>query len=269
MAILFKKEDGKKIYKGIVNDKQRKKADLLNEYLEIQIPKLENELSEKYEKISIKFWFYFGNGLREIVKQFDVKNQDRKYLWEAISNLVASEVSIRKNRSSKRMNFEYFYRLSELPLSDVEKLNWSEWCTFFDSISIRREERSFSWFISKLSEQRMNREVVRMLMIAMNKSLEGKETWVYSDEILWDRFNKALEATLFLIQRNKEATVKTKVSKRTLSERQRTLKKKVSLTKTKKKQAFFKKFFQLLDIAKEIDVKTLCEESYDEIYNKI
>ena len=100
MAILFKKEKGKNIYKGIVGKEQIQKADKVHEYLVARIPRLETELSEQYEKISIQFWYYFGKGLREIVEKFDIDNQDRQYLWEAIANLAASDVSVRKNRSS-------------------------------------------------------------------------------------------------------------------------------------------------------------------------
>jgi len=266
MAILFKKENGEKIYKGIVDAKQKKKADELYDYLTKTIPALEEELFQKYDSVSVKFWYYFGKEFRVIIEKFEISNQDRKYLWQAISNLVASDVSIRKDRSAKRMNYEYFYRLAALPLADVEKLNWSEWCTFLDSVSVRREERSFTWFISKLTERKMNREVVRTLMMAMNKSLEGKETWMYTDESLEGRFNATLEATLYLIKNLPKSETKKKTSDKPLSERQKTLKKKSSQKTTKLKQKFFQEFFILIDLPDTVSAEQACKEAFLKIY---
>ncbi len=265
MAILFKKEKGKNIYKGIVGKEQIQKADKLYEYLAAKIPRLETELSEQYEKISIQFWYYFGKGLREIVEKFDIDNQDRQYLWEAIANLAASDVSVRKNRSSNRTNYEYFYRLSEVSLTDVEKLNWSEWSTFFDSITIRREERSFAWFITKLSDRKMDRKTMRTLMIAMNKALEGKETWMYSDEDLWKRFNAALMASLFLISNAPKDKMIQKKTNKPLSERQQIVNKKALQKKTKIRQKFFKEFFMLVDLKEKLSIEAMCIEAFKKV----
>ncbi len=271
MAILFKKENGETVYKGLVNSEEKKKADELHKYLVTEIPALEKRLQERYAAGNVEFWYSFGKALREIVEKYAINTEERRYLWQAIANLAASKVSARKDRSGERVNYEYFYKLAEFPIAQIKKINWSEWSTFFDSVSIRREARSFEWFLSINSVEALNRKEMRMLMIAMNKSLEGKETWMYTDNELFDRFNAALTGVKYLIsQEAKISREKRKKESKAASSKKRTQKgKRESKKNTEQKQKYFKEFFKLLDKSDPEPLAEVCAKAYESLALKI
>ena len=62
---------------------------------------------------SVDLWHRVGRELDAIAKKYDVKGlRERRWLWDAISNLHATERIKRVNRGRTRQHFEYCYRLA-------------------------------------------------------------------------------------------------------------------------------------------------------------
>jgi len=266
MAILLENKEGKKIYLGIVNDKEIKKADKLNEYLCKKIPKIETSLLKNHERGSIGYWYGFGKKLRKIVDEFKISNDDRPYLWRAIENLSATEVSIRKNRSAKRLNYEYFFRIAEYSMEHIKRMNWSEWVTFLDSITLRREPRTLTWLLNKLKIKDINRKLFRTLVMGLNASLKGKDSTMYTYEQLEQRFEYVWEATEYLLKN--EPKVKKRNIKNLKSDRQKKIEKKKRKKITKLRQMYFVEFFSVLKENKDLDVDGILARSFNRIYVK-
>ena len=104
---------------------------------------------------SVELWYTVGSELRSIVDAYDIRGaRERRWLWEALSKLHATERINRVSRGRTRQHFEYCYRLAQFPLDIARKMYWSEWVYFFDSLTVREEPRADRWLESKLEGDR-------------------------------------------------------------------------------------------------------------------
>lgn len=265
MAILFVDENGKREYMGLINEEEKRKADQLQQYLSQRIPALEEELDKKYGRHSIEFKYNFGKELRYIIKKYDIKEQDKDYLWKQIKYLSATEISQRKDRSKDRTNYKYWFQLAEYDFNTVKKLNWSEWLNFLDSVNIRREERSLKWLIEKLEKNKVNREFFRTLIMAMNEAINKKDTSMYTYDELKIRYDLAWDASKFWIEHKPEKPTK---KNKELSERQKTLYSQKNKHFTKMRRKYFQTFFNLIRNQEEKNISALCVEAFEMTYKR-
>jgi hypothetical protein len=73
----------------------------------------------------VRLWHAVGVELNHIVEEREIRGaRYRRWLWEAIANLHASDSLKRAERGRTRMHFEYCYRLGRFPASIAERMNW-------------------------------------------------------------------------------------------------------------------------------------------------
>ena len=138
------------------------RANALDKYLVRKIPSIEKELIDRglldsqipghstpRKEGNVRLWHSLGSKLREVCQAEGIAGlRERRWLWEAIEKLYATERITRVGRGRARSHFEYCYRLSKFPISFAERLNWSEWVYFFDSRTVREEPRIDEWLMT-------------------------------------------------------------------------------------------------------------------------
>jgi hypothetical protein len=185
-------------------------ANALDRYLGKRIPAIElglittGLLDEKIpaedsakSRGNVRLWHALGTKLREICQERRVSGiRERRWLWEAIEKLHATERIKRAARGRTRSHFEYCYRLSRFPLSFAEKLNWAEWVYFFDSRTVREEQRIDEWLKSLVEGgERVGRIEFRPFTEGLNKRLRKIDTSVLSDAELFSVYDETWKVT--------------------------------------------------------------------------
>jgi hypothetical protein len=135
---------------------------------------------------SVELWYAVGSELRSIVDAYDIRGaRERRWLWEALSKLHATERINRVSRGRTRQHFEYCYRLAQFPLDIAHKMYWSEWVYFFDSLTVREEPRADRWLEQKLEGDRsIDRPSFRRFTETLNRRVKMTDTSVLSDQEL-------------------------------------------------------------------------------------
>jgi len=148
-------------------------------------------------KGSAQLWYELGNELMKLCRKFNVINsRERRWLWEAIENLYATDRIKRARRGRTRNHFEYCHRLAQFPQDLVLALNWSEWSTFFDSLTVREEPRVDKWLCLKAKESwKINRLFFRRFTENLNKRIRYKDTSVLSDKELFQLYDEVWRET--------------------------------------------------------------------------
>jgi len=143
----------------------------------------------------VKLWHTIGSVLRELVEETGLSGpRERRWLWEAIENLHATERIKRARRGKSRIHFEYCFRLSALPLDFAEQINWSEWVTYFDSRSVREDERSDKWLQKMVQrKEKIDRKKFRSFTVELNSRLKNLDTSVLSEAELDAMYSAAWE----------------------------------------------------------------------------
>jgi len=183
-----------------------KQAKTLDLYLAKTIRKIEEQLksaglietnADKKSPGNVKLWHAVGKELGAICDKVKITGRrERRWLWEAIENLYASERIKRAKRERTRLHFEYCYRLSNFPISLASKLNWSEWVYFFDSPTVREEGRIDIWLRKLItSEQQVSRALFRRFTENLNKRIKRMDTTVLNEKELFAIYQQVWKAT--------------------------------------------------------------------------
>ncbi len=181
------------------------KAYALDRYLGKKIPAIERELVEQSvldspiptsnaskKEGNVELWYSLGSKLRKICEEKEVNTvRERRWLWEAIEKLYATERIKRAGRGRARSHFEYCYRLSNYPLEFAKRVNWSEWVYFFDSRTVRDESRAEEWLMFQIKRgERVNRQEFREFTQRLNRHLKNLDTSVLSNVELFSLYDK-------------------------------------------------------------------------------
>lgn len=144
----------------------------------------------------VRLWHATGVGLRRIAERHDFGGaQERRWLWEAIYNLHATTRIKRAERGRNRNHFEYCYRLGKIPLQLAERIKWSEWVYFFDSITIRGETRAVDWLEGVLPKrEKVTRRSFRKFSEKLNERIRDLDTSVLSRDELYALYDGAWNA---------------------------------------------------------------------------
>jgi hypothetical protein len=146
---------------------------------------------------SVDLWYSVGKQLSGIVKEERIKGpRERRWVWEAIENLHATERVKRASRGRTRMHFEYCYRLGQFPVEVAKKMHWSEWVYFFDSLTVREEPRADKWLRIKIQQDAaVDRIMFRRFTENLNKRIRRMDTSVLSEKELAHVYDQVWSAT--------------------------------------------------------------------------
>jgi len=176
------------------------RASALDAYLSKKIPELENglvsaklldenipEQESTKTKGNVQLWHALGIGLRAICDKYAIiGRRERGWLWEAIEANYATERIIRAARGRTRSHFEYCFRLSRFPIQFAQKLNWSEWVYFFDSRTVREEQRADDWLMTLVTRgEPVGRKEFRRFAERLNKRVQKLDTSVLTQPELF------------------------------------------------------------------------------------
>lgn len=148
-------------------------------------------------KGNVSLWHALGRELNRICREWHVAGRrERRWLWEAIENIHATERIKRARRGRTRLHFEYCYRLAQFPLETAARLNWSEWVYFFDSPTVREEQRADEWLRRTVAAApHIDRRLFRRLTENLNRRIRGMDTSVLSKKELFALYAAVWKAT--------------------------------------------------------------------------
>lgn len=180
----------------------------LDLYLSRKIPRIENQLiasgllapaipEEGAKPGSASLWYALGCELAKICKKYRIEGKrERRWLWEAVHNLHATNRIKRAQRGRARNHFEYCFRLSKFPKEAAERLNWSEWVYFFDSRTVREEPRADQWLGRKAKRTTdIDRRLFRRFTENLNRRIRKMDTSVLDESELFHIYDTVWNAT--------------------------------------------------------------------------
>jgi hypothetical protein len=150
---------------------------------------------------SVQLWHAVGRELNAIVEANEIRGtRERRWLWESLSNLHATERIKRVSRGKSRQHFEYCYRIAQFPLAVAVQMYWSEWVYFFDSLTVREEPRADRWLRGRIeAEATIDRRSFRRFTESLNRRLKKMDTRVLTDaelQLLYDEVWATTRGTL-------------------------------------------------------------------------
>jgi hypothetical protein len=145
----------------------------------------------------VLLWHALGQKLRAICEEkLIIGIRERRWLWEAIANIHASERIKRARRGRARDHFEYCYRLSLYPIEFAKRINWSEWVYFFDSLTVREERRVDEWLTTLVKRgELIDRKVFRPFTQNLNKRIQDLDTSELTADELFSIYDKVWQET--------------------------------------------------------------------------
>jgi hypothetical protein len=185
-------------------------ARTIDSYLARRIPEIEKELINAKlldEKIphpgqrkhggSVLLWHTLGQKMKSICEEYGITGRrDRRWLWEAVTNIHASERIKRARRGRARGHFEYCYRVSQFPIEFAKQINWSEWVYFFDSRTVRDERRADEWLMTLVHNgEHINRRTFRRFTQNLNRRIENLDTSVLTTNELFGIYSSIWQKT--------------------------------------------------------------------------
>lgn len=254
MAKLIKNVDGKKAYMGLLSPKEIEEANKLQEYLENFIPALEEKLINKYKKRGVTYAYEFGSELQDIIKRFEITGVQETIFWDQIRDFASNEKEKPQDRGNRKI-YDYYYKLSFYDLKDIENVNWSEWSYLFDVKEVMKEERVINWLASKAKNKKITREPFRLLMTGIRIFIKNKDTKIYTEQELFEKYDMVYNITLSYIELYKEKFT----SKNQLP----------SEARLKKKKKYQEKYFEEVLIYKKKEKNVIIESICEIIFNKI
>lgn len=147
--------------------------------------------SDRKNQGNVLLWYALGLELRKICKEKEITGRrERRWLWEAIENIHATDRIIRASRGRTRSHFEYCFRLSQFPINFAKQLNWSEWVYFFDSRTVREEPRIDKWLETLVERNEViNRNNFRQFTQLLNKRIRKLDTSILTQKELFEIYN--------------------------------------------------------------------------------
>ena len=121
-----------------------------------------------------------------------VGTRERRWLWEALQNLHASRRISRAVRGRTRNHFEYCYRLAQFSSGFASQIKWSEWVYFFDSRTVREENRIDEW-LQRLTQKgdKITRQLFRRFSELLNDRIRKLDTSVLNKTELFAIYDAA------------------------------------------------------------------------------
>ena len=181
----------RKSYRGLLTRKEREVADKRLLELQNEIPIYEEALFEKYSTKNNLYRYELGMKLNTFLSKHNVSKKERSYYWEEIKEYASSEKNITKDRSSKRIDYEYCYQLFTIGLETVKKLSWRQWQDFLDRKHIRADERIYIW-INELTSK-VRQDDWRDFTKALNIYFKERDTSIFSKDELFGEMNRIYE----------------------------------------------------------------------------
>lgn len=257
MSKLVKKmEDGQKAYLGFLSPEEQGEADKLLEYLEKEVPNIEEALKQKYNNRNIYYAHEFGTKLKEIMEQFEIKGgMQEKIFWDEVRDFASKDEDRPQDRNDGRKLYDYYYRLAQYDINDIKDINWSEWSQLFD-VDLSRDNRIVEWMISKSQETKINRHLFRELLPGIRIYMKNKDTQVFTNEQLYEKLNMVFKVSKARLELHNKYFEE---DKRELTEARR--KKKV-----KYREKYFTEVFKNLKKQKEKSLEEVCDEVFRETY---
>lgn len=180
----------------------QKQAEVFDKYLSSRVPEIIRELRyegllkpkgkvQRTDEGSVKLWHSLGVKLRKLCDDAGIQGRrERRWLWEALENVYSTDPIRRVSRGKGRIHFEYCYRLSKFPIESAKELHWSEWVYFFDSKTVREEERIDDWLIALMEkEPTISRATFRLFVQNLNKRIKKLDTSELSTEELYNIYD--------------------------------------------------------------------------------
>lgn len=152
-------------------------------------------------------WYALGSQLTKLCQRCRIEGKrERRWLWEAIYNLHATNRIKRAQRGRTRNHFEYCFRLAQFPRVIAERLNWSEWVYFFDSLTVREEPRADRWLARKAkTTSDIDRRLFRRYTENLNRAIKKMDTSVLEEPELFHIYETVWKATRKELQTVKPA----------------------------------------------------------------
>lgn len=188
-----------------------KQARALDKYLATRIPEMLKELIDeglleenskgqlrKQKEGLVQLWHSLGSKLKEICKVAGAKGRkERRWLWEALENVYPTRPIKRASRGKGRVHFEYCFRLSQFPVEFAKQVHWSEWVYFFDSKTVREEQRIDNWlYIVVEKGAKISRAQFRRFVQNLNRRVKNLDTSELSQEDLFKIYDSVWATTL-------------------------------------------------------------------------
>jgi len=186
MAIIRKGYDNTKTYIGLLSDDEIEKADLLLSELVEKIPKIEEELKKKYG-MTLDYKYYLGEHLAKYIQEKRIKERERLYFWREIEEF-ASKNHNPNSESDQRHFYEYCYLIYSVGYNLAHALTYRQWNDILARKRIRSDTRIFQWFHYK--QQNNEKLYWRDFLPVLNGYLLNKDTTVFSDDEIYDVYNK-------------------------------------------------------------------------------
>lgn len=180
----------------------QKQAEAFDRYLGTRVAEIIRELRyegllkpkgkiQRTDEGSVRLWHSLGTKLRKICDEAGIQGRrERRWLWEALENVYPTDPIRRVSRGKGRIHFEYCYRLSQFPIELAKQLHWSEWVTFFDSKTVREEERIDLWLLELMKKGTIiSRANFRLFVQNLNKRVRKLDTSELSSEELYSIYD--------------------------------------------------------------------------------
>jgi hypothetical protein len=177
----------------------QKQAEAFDKYLGSRVPEIIRELRyegllkskgkvQRTDEGSVRLWHALGKKLRKICYEAGIEGRrERRWLWEALENVYPTEPIKRVSRGKGRIHFEYCYRLSKFSIDSTKQLHWSY---FFDSKTVREEERIDDWLIALMEKgTTISRAAFRLFVQDLNKRIKKLDTSELSTEELYNIYD--------------------------------------------------------------------------------
>jgi hypothetical protein len=183
-------EEAERLDRTLRDEIRDLEASLVDRGLLAELP---NEPAARAGRGGVALWHSLGVGLRDIAERHLLTGlRERRWLWEAIEKRHASPRVLRAGRGRNRNHFEYCFRLSRFPIGLATQLQWSEWVYFFDSRTVREEQRIDEWLVQRLrGPGRITRAQFRRFSEALNARLRTLDTSVLSNSELFRIYDEA------------------------------------------------------------------------------
>jgi hypothetical protein len=211
MAIIVDK-NGRRIYKtiGYLAYDDKENADKLDDFLTVEIGKIEEKLREKGLLVlrgkngSIEFWFNLGVELRNLWNQvrtkFNLPDTFLPYFFKAVFD-NSETIRPQSGRADRLKNayFYYCYIIAGFPWKEVLSVgSWRQWIEFLDSKRIRADPRIIDWFVDRkvmeiqLSTDLHREEWFRRITREVRSEFHNIDTTVLSKKELYDSLDEIL-----------------------------------------------------------------------------
>lgn len=252
--IIRETESGSKYYLDAMTPQEIREADEFLEELQKDIHIFEKELASKYETNSLEYKFYIGKFLSEKVVSKGIASFERLYAFEEIKKWVQTDIETNKDRSNKRQFYDYCYRLYCFGEDIVFSFTWRQWSELLDRSIITKDTRVLQWLKEKVKT--IKEEDFRMFLLVLNEYLKTRDTNVFENDELFDKYNLLYE---IVVQWN--ALLKKYFNGKTENF---TKARRANVTKFKKKyvsQSIADSKFKRVD-----DMKEICEKNFRNLF---